>query len=123
MKITLYSMLLCIALVTAAWAGKADVIEATVTYTGDNTFSFSATIQHADEGWKHYADRWEVLSPDGEVLGTRVLLHPHEQEQPFTRSLSGVKIPAAIQSVAIRAHDSTHGWGGKTKTLTLPARN
>ena len=42
------------------------------------------TVQHADTGWDHYADAWEVLAPDGTVLGTRTLLHPHTDEQPFT---------------------------------------
>jgi hypothetical protein len=64
-----------------------------------------------------------VLAPDGTVLGTRVLQHPHVDEQPFTRSLSGVAVPPGLVQVSIRAHDSVHGWGGKTVTLTLPRGN
>ncbi len=102
-----------------AAAGKADVIDARATSTDENIYSFSVTVKHADAGWEHYADKWEVLSAGGDVLATRVLLHPHDHEQPFTRSLSGVKIPAHIQTVTIRAHDLKHGWGGKTITLDL----
>jgi hypothetical protein len=40
------------------------------------------TVRHADEGWEHYADCWEVLTLDGEVLATRELAHPHDNEQP-----------------------------------------
>jgi hypothetical protein len=26
------------------------------------------TIRHADQGWNHYADRYEVVGPQGEVV-------------------------------------------------------
>ena len=54
----------------------------------------------------HYADKWEVLAPDGTVLGTRTLYHPHVDEQPFTRSLSGVSVAETIADVSVRGHDS-----------------
>ncbi len=60
------------------------------------------------------------LSADGTVLGTRVLAHPHEEEQPFTREQSGIKIPEDTKQVIIRAHDKVEGFGGKELTLTLP---
>ena len=69
-------------------------------------------MRHADTGWSHYADRFEVLTPDGTVLATRVLRHPHVQEQPVTRSLAGVRIPDDITRVKVRARDSQHGLGG-----------
>ncbi|MEO0729117.1 MAG: hypothetical protein AAFY64_01895, partial [Pseudomonadota bacterium] len=79
------------------------------------------TLKHADTGWEHYADRWDVVSVDGKVLGTRTLHHPHVEEQPFTRSLGGVKVPAGTTEVLIRARDSKHGFSDKTFKLTLPA--
>ena len=99
-------------------AGEADVVNVAVKATG-NSYRFDVTLLHADEGWKHYADKWDVLSEDGTVLGTRVLYHPHVNEQPFTRSLSGVEIPDSVKRVTIRAHDSEHGYGGKTMTVDL----
>jgi len=104
----------------AALAGEADVVDAKATRAGDGTWRFEVTVRHADEGWDHYADAWEVLAPDGTVLGTRELLHPHENEQPFTRSLSGVAIPEEIGEVMIRARDSVHGHGGEELRLALP---
>ena len=104
----------------AAYAGEADVVDVTVRMTGENTCSFDATVRHADAGWKHYADKWDVAAPDGTVLGTRVLYHPHVDEQPFTRSLSGVKIPASVSEVTVQAHDSVHGYGGRTATVVVP---
>jgi hypothetical protein len=111
----------CILLAAAsASAGEADVVAVKVTPDGDAKYSFDVTVRHADEGWKHYANKWEVVSPDGTVLSTRILLHPHVDEQPFTRSLSGVKIPAGIDKVTVRAKDSVHGYGGKTVEASVP---
>ncbi|MCH9806914.1 MAG: hypothetical protein K0U74_04215 [Alphaproteobacteria bacterium] len=104
----------------AAMAGKADVVEATAKRQSDGRYTVSATVRHADEGWKHYADRFEVLSPDGTVLGTRVLAHPHVNEQPFTRQLSGVVVPDGVTELHIRAHDKVHGLGGKVFVIKLP---
>ena len=103
-------------------AGEADVVAVNVKMTGSDTFGFDVTVRHADEGWKHYADKWDVVAPDGTVLGTRILYHPHEDEQPFTRSLSGVKIPGSINEVTVRAHDSVHGYGGKTVKVAVPKK-
>ena len=60
-----------------------------------------------------------MVPPDGTVLGTRVLLHPNVAEQPFTRSLSGVEIPAALDHVTVRAGDKVHGYGGREVRLDL----
>lgn len=81
-------------------------------------WTFDVSVLHADEGWDHYADGWEV-SADGAVLGHRALAHPHVNEQPFTRSLSSVSIPADVDEVQVRAHDSVHGWG-QPVSFTLP---
>jgi hypothetical protein len=105
---------------TTVYAGEADVVEVKIRPAGDGSYSFDVTVRHEDEGWKHYADKWDVVSPDGTVLGTRTLHHPHVDEQPFTRSLSGVKIPSGIDTVTVRAHDSVHGYGGKTVKVAVP---
>ncbi|MEL7490505.1 MAG: hypothetical protein AAGJ73_07275 [Pseudomonadota bacterium] len=104
---------------TSLFAGEADVIDATAKKTGDGVYRIAATVRHADDGWDHYANRWEVLDKDGVVLATRVLAHPHDDEQPFTRSLSGIKIPGGADFVIIRAHDSVHGYGGAEFKLVL----
>lgn len=104
----------------AAYAGEVKVLQVTVKRSGDRVYSFHVTVTHKDEGWDHYANKWDVVGPDGVIFGTRTLYHPHVQEQPFTRSLSGVKIPEDVRSVTIRAHDSVHGYGGKAMTVALP---
>ncbi len=103
-----------------ALAGEADVLRAEATAEGGDSWRFRVTVAHGDTGWDHYADKWDVVAPDGGVLGTRVLLHPHETEQPFTRSLGGVKIPGNVNEVTLRAHDRVHGYGGQEVTVALP---
>jgi len=103
-----------------AFAGEADVVGVEVTKQGEGRFRFDVTVRHADEGWDHYADRWEVLGPEGAALGVRELAHPHVNEQPFTRSLSGVEIPANVAEVSVRARDSVHGYGGAEMTVAVP---
>ena len=102
-----------------ALAGEADVEAVKVNRNGPGVFSFDVTVRHADTGWKHYANKWDIVAPDGSVLGTRILHHPHENEQPFMRSLSGVRIPASVKKVTVRAYDSKHGLGGKTVTVDI----
>jgi len=92
-------------------AGDAIVEDVDARRTGHNTWRFSVTVRHADEGWDHYADAFTVHAPDGTLLGRRTLHHPHVNEQPFTRSLSGVTVSGAIERIGVRAHDSVHGPG------------
>ncbi len=120
MKLTILILACLLLAAKTAQAGEADVENVNVTMTGKDSFSFDVTVRHADEGWKHYADKWDVVAPDGSGLGTRTLYHPHVDEKPFTRSLSGVKISDSIKEVTVRAHDSVHGYGGKTVKVGVP---
>lgn len=102
-----------------AHAGEADVVAARHTKAADGTYRFDVTVRHADDGWEHYADRWQVIGSDGTVFGERVLAHPHDNEQPFTRSQSGIVVPEGVSTVTIRAHDKVHGWGGAELSVEL----
>jgi hypothetical protein len=104
-----------------AWAGEADVLGARATRQADGAWRIEATIRHADAGWDHYADRFEIIDPEtGRELARRVLLHPHVNEQPFTRALLGVRLPKGRKRVLVRAHDKVHGYGGREVLLELP---
>ncbi|PRY23763.1 hypothetical protein CLV78_104255 [Aliiruegeria haliotis] len=106
-------------LVLPAAADPAVIEDVTARPSGSG-WTFSVTLRHGDTGWDDYADGWRVLSPDGTVLGTRVLAHPHENEQPFTRSLGGVAIPEGLGEVVIEASTSPEGWGGERRVFPLP---
>ena len=41
-------------------------------------------------------------------------------EQPFTRTLSGVSVPRSQAQVRIRAGDLVHGFGGQELVIELP---
>jgi len=97
-----------------------NVIAAELVPSGDRTFNVSATIDSAYDTPERYADAWRILTTDGVVLGVRELGHDHQNEQPFTRSLSNVSIPAEITSVIIEGRDQISGWGGDTVTVDVP---
>lgn len=103
-------------------AGKADVLKAQISPNNDGSFHVAVTVRHRDTGWDHYANRWEILGPQGRIIATRTLLHPHVHEQPFTRSLGSVRIPPGLTWVKIRAHDLVHGYGGREVTVSVPGR-
>lgn len=110
------------ALAGVAHAGDADVIGVAVHARSAGTYDFDVTIRSADTGWDRYADLIEAVGPDGTVLGTRALEHPHDDEQPFTRDLYQVKVPSGTRQVIIRARFKPSGYNGKTATITLPDR-
>ena len=83
-----------------------------VTVSGQpGAYTFKVTLRSPDTGCQQYADWWEVVSAEGELLYRRILLHSHVNEQPFTRSGGPVPIGAATQ-VIVRAHMNTTGYGG-----------
>jgi hypothetical protein len=98
----------------------AQVIFVKINKKDNNLYDFSVTVRHNDEGWDHYANIWQILDmKTGTILGERILQHPHENEQPFTRSLSDVKIPKNIKKIIVRAKCNQHGFKGKQIIIDL----
>jgi hypothetical protein len=97
-----------------------DVIDAEATRSDDGTWTISATLSSPYDTPERYADAWRVLGSDGTEYGLRILLHDHANEQPFTRSQSGIAIPDSVDIVTVEGRDLVHGWGGTTFDLTLP---
>lgn len=81
---------------------------------------FDVTLAHGDTGWDDYADGWRVELADGTVIGERPLVHPHVNEQPFTRSTSGVAVPGDAAQVFIRARTSVEGWADTVTAFPIP---
>lgn len=104
---------------TAAFADDARILEAKARQASGG-WIISVTLKHGDTGWEDYADGWRILDPGGKELGLRVLHHPHVEEQPFTRSLAAVAIPAGTAHVMIQARTSQDGWGAQKFKLELP---
>ena len=111
--------------VVVGGSADADVTWVRAVNNGDS-WTFYVTVVHPDTGWEDYADGWDVVLPDGRVVKpdesrpfTRLLLHPHENEQPFTRSQSGIVIPGEVTVVTVRAHDLVAGFGGREVVVDL----
>ena len=98
-------------------ASPTEVVKAVFRKAG-GSWHVSVTLRHADAGWEHYADLWVVETVAGAELGRRVLFHPHDNEQPFTRSET-VRIPPGTQKVRIRAGDNVNGLNGNVVEVDL----
>ena len=90
----------------------AQVTHVMATQKPDNSWCFATTVRHNDQGWQHFANGWEVLDLAGKQLAYRQLSHPHDNEQPFTRSLCNIKIPSGMSKVIVRARCNKHAFGG-----------
>lgn len=96
----------------------ANVVDVQIEALDGNRYRFSVTLHHDDESEAPaYADAWRVEDLDGNVLGTRELLHSHSS-QPFTRS-DVIEIPEGLETVIVRGHDQTHGFGGQIMRVEL----
>lgn len=111
-------------------SANANVIFVHAVEASADEWTFSVTVEHPDTGWEDYADGWDVVLPDGSVVKpnpeapfTRVLAHPHEEEQPFTRNQGGLLIPPDTEYVTVRAHDLVDGFGGQEVVVQLNQAN
>lgn len=103
-------LLICLAPLWGAQANEVEIVGADFVQGRDGNWSVNVALLHADNGWDHYADIWRVVDVQGNILGERVLLHPHEDEQPFIRGTEGVTIAEGTKTLYIEAHDMVHGW-------------
>lgn len=99
-----------------------DVVAVKVQPAGQNRFDFDVKISSPYDTPQRYADGFRVVGKDGRVYGERKLLHDHADEQPFTRGLYDVTIPADVKTVVVQARDQKHGYGGRTVEVALPGR-
>ncbi|MFM7331015.1 MAG: hypothetical protein ACKO1L_05045 [Brachymonas sp.] len=99
-----------------------DVIATKVRSSAAGVFDFDVTLSSPYDTAQRYADAFRVTTLDGKVLGERILWHDHQEEQPFTRDLYGLRIPADVKKVIIQGRDKKHGYGGKAMEVNLPAR-
>ncbi len=103
---------------TNAFADEA-AIESVAIRSSGATWTFNVTLLHPDTGWDHYTNAWRIEDESGNILGQRDLAHPHVNEQPFTRSLSGVEIPDNLDVIYIRSRCNIDGWSEATKAIDL----
>lgn len=102
-----------------AMADPAQVTDIAAT-SSPSGWRFDVALAHGDTGWDDYADGWRVELTDGTIIGDRPLGHPHVEEQPFTRSTSGVMIPEGTTQVFVRTRTNVDGWAEDTTPFTVP---
>ena len=108
-KDKIYLMTLGLLLSTSVFASNVEIVNVVLT-KNTGTWRADVTLNHADTGWKHYADAWRLVDEKGNEISKRTLYHPHVNEQPFTRSLSSIRIPEENKIIFIEAHDLNRGW-------------
>ncbi len=92
-------------------SSQGSAIVTQVKISGDeDAYSFSVTMSSPDTGCEQYADWWEVVDTDGNLIYRRILAHSHVEEQPFTRSGGPIAISTTTE-VYIRAHMNNTGYG------------
>jgi hypothetical protein len=99
-----------------------DVLKVQATARDDGRYDFLVTVSSPYDSPQRYADAFRVADERGRVLGERILLHDHAGEQPFTRELLGVQVPAGVRRVRVQARDRVHGYGGAAVVVDLPGR-
>ena len=80
----------------------------------ENAYTFNVTVASPDTGCDQYADWWEVIDGEGNLIYRRILAHSHVDEQPFTRSGGSVQISETAE-VYVRAHMNTSGYGSRVQ--------
>ena len=98
-----------------------DVETAELTPEDGGTWSLAVTVSSPYDTPERYADGWRVLDEEGNELGTHELAHDHADEQPFTRTQSGLAIPEGVDEVRVEGRDSENGYGGSTVVVPVPA--
>lgn len=100
-------------------ANNVTILAAAIFHQSHGEYLVNVKLQHQDSGWEHYADEWRLIDAQGNILGSRVLLHPHVEEQPFTRALSNVKLDGSLGNIYVEAHDTEHGWSKQKLEIDL----
>ncbi|MFE4108266.1 hypothetical protein [Almyronema epifaneia] len=93
---------------TAASFAEVIAVEATAGEPG--AYTLAVTIKSPDTGCDQYANWWEVISEEGDLIFRRVLAHSHVEEQPFWRPGGAIAVQPE-QTLIIRAHMYPTGYG------------
>jgi len=97
-----------------------DVLAVEIRRVSEDSYELSVTLSSPYDAPERYADGWRVLAPDGTPLGEHQLGHDHADEQPFTRTQRGLRIPSEVDDVTVEGRDQVNGFGGGTITVEVP---
>lgn len=91
-----------------------------LTRDSDGSWSLDVTLSSQYDSPERYADGWRVLDADGKVLGEHTLGHDHADEQPVTRTQTGLEIPDGVDVITVEGKDTENGFGGATLKVQVP---
>ncbi|MEM6354036.1 MAG: hypothetical protein AAF766_25105 [Cyanobacteria bacterium P01_D01_bin.14] len=86
------------------------VTEVEVSTQSPGNYTFAVTLASPDTGCEQYANWWEVVTEEGDLVYRRILAHSHIEEQPFQRSGGPVELQPD-QTVIVRGHMDPDGYG------------
>lgn len=75
------------------------------------SYRFGVTLKSDETGCEQYADWWEILNEEGQLLYRRILVHSHPNTQPFTRWGNSVEVKEN-EILYIRGHMNKLGYAG-----------
>ncbi len=96
----------------------ADVIGVSATGS-DGAWTFAVTIRSDETGCDLYADWWELVTPEGDLVHRRILNHSHPDDQPFTRSSEEPVDVVSTLELYARAHLAPGGYVGSVYGGTI----
>ena len=106
---TLLLSTLCLTADSEITPNSANVI-AVDTKGTSGSYNFYVTLLSDEKGCNQYANWWEVLDENGNLLYRRILVHSHPDDQPFRRGGGHVDVTPS-QTLYIRAHMNHKGYG------------
>lgn len=80
----------------------------------EKAYTFRVTIESPDTGCDQYADWWEVVDLEGNLIYRWILDHSHITEQPFTSSGENIEV-AEAKEVYVRMHMNNSGYAAQAQ--------
>jgi hypothetical protein len=99
-----------------------DVVAGRLVPSGAGRYDVTVSLSSPYDTRFRFADGWRVLTSRGDFLGERWFHRHHAFEQPWTRTLRGIRIPADVDEVVLEGHDVMYGYGGGAYFLRVPPR-
>ncbi|MBE9040600.1 hypothetical protein IQ235_07360 [Oscillatoriales cyanobacterium LEGE 11467] len=96
----------------------ATVTDVDVTAGEPGAYTFAVTVQSPDTGCDRYANWWEVLDEEGNLIYRRNLAHSHVEEQPFRRTGGAVAVQPNDVAI-VRSHMYPDGYGTQAMQGTV----
>ena len=107
---SLFLLLLLALPVHMLTASEADVLDVQIQRAATGAYRIDVTVQHADSGWDHYADRWDGLRLMAACWAPAHCCTRTSMNGRFTTVYPGCDFRQISRQLPYRAHDSVRSW-------------